>query len=92
MTIYFFDPLTHRLLGCRKEASDYELKSNETDISIPIGIKNVHFEDGTWIGEPIDSDLSKKMISKLGIDMVQTQQMIAKLATLIVPKEKQNNE
>lgn len=84
MIVYLFDAETHRLIGYRKEAADYELQANETIIPIPDGLENIRFEDGKWVGETVNP--SHQMIAKLGIDIAQAQQMIAKLATMITPQ------
>lgn len=87
---YLYDQNTGNYLG----TSDTQT-ANSTITAPPSGTIEATWTGNRWkdilIRVP-DNSVADQMIAKVGVDIAQTQQMIAKLATIIKPQGGQMNE
>lgn len=81
---YLYDQNTGKYLG----KSDTQAP-NSTTVAPPAGTIEATWAGDHWKDILIripNNDVSNQMIAKLGVDVAQTQAMIAKLATMITPQ------
>ena len=94
--IYCYDQKSpHKYLGARLEADNYSLVEGETIIAPDSDLINRTFdvEKQKWLGDTISlATPEQQMIAKLGTDVAQTKQMIAKIATMITQQGGSTNE
>lgn len=89
MIVYTYSPDTHLLTGYRLESEEYQLKDNETNIAIPDGIKNLKFENGSWIGNLESDKFVQQVVMQLNQRNVEQVAQIKQLQQLFMQANQQ---